>query len=78
MLTKSKDEMFINAEKYLPQELLDNCMYMGTDDGKDLYKHYWTRRYICIDDSGKFYGYNSIDCKYVKTSKDKAINYFIN
>ena len=59
----------------------DKCaefMFMGTRDDIHLYKHINTRRYINIDDKGKFYIYTPTINDYLPIDKNAAINHVFN
>ena len=42
-------------EKALPPEKCEGFMFMGYCDGKRMYKHYITRKYLHLDEEGKAY-----------------------
>ena len=79
------DNYFKVAEEYIKDKnILEYLMYMGSKkicyNNKQitiyLYKHYNTRKYINISNTGLFFGYN-INNYYCEISKKQAIEYLL-
>jgi len=61
-------------ERLLPREECELFMYVGRHGGIELYKHYYTRRYLNIaPTSDSFYQY--LDGAYVEISQEAALAY---
>lgn len=66
-----EQEMFKNMKNYIPKNFWEDLMYMGNVEDISLYKHYYTRRYINVDNHGNFYVYNGTI--YDKVDKNYAL-----
>lgn len=71
-----ENDDFTIAKKFIPNELLEDLMFMGIRGGNVyMYKHINTRMYIYIDTQGTFFLYeNGV---LMETTKDKAIEHLL-
>lgn len=71
-----ENDDFTIAKKFIPNELLEDLMFMGIRSGNVyMYKHIDTRRYLYIDTQGTFFLYeNGV---LMETNKDKAIEHLL-
>lgn len=71
-----ENDDFTIAKKFIPNELLEDLMFMGIRSGNVyMYKHIDTRRYLYIDTQGTFFLYeNGV---LMETTKDKAIEHLL-
>lgn len=71
-----ENDDFTIAKKFIPNELLEDLMFMGIRSSNVyMYKHIDTRRYLYIDTQGTFFLYeNGV---LMETNKDKAIEHLL-
>lgn len=80
-MSRTNISEFDNLEKYTDEKIWDDIMFMGIVGDIYLYKHCVTRRYMNIDNEGKFYKFtgneNIGNSGYVEITKEEAIKYLL-
>lgn len=71
-----ENDDFTIAKKFIPNELLEDLMFMGIRGGNVyMYKHIDTRRYIYVDTYGTFFLYDN--GVLMETTKEKALAHLL-
>jgi len=61
-------------EAALPAAELENFMYMGSAGEIELYKHKFTRRYLCISRDARIF-YQYLEGEYVEITRAAALDH---